>query len=280
MDSSRLDAGPNALLLKGPISLMLPGGTAEIGSISISELTTGPAIQTSLSVRQLDMDPILSRIWRRSVGGRLTGRLDPVHYARGTISADGALKADLFGGEAVIEKLGAAGLFSFPVFSMDLRWEDISLLELSRDTPFGRIQGVMRGRVKDLEIAQMQPQGFDLFLETVRKKGVPQEISIHAVDNIARIGSGQSLFKGGAGLLSVFFREFSYSKIGVRAVLENDTFRINGTIKEGDVEYLVKRGSFSGVNVVNQNPDNRTSFKDMLKRLQRIGSPGSAPEIR
>jgi len=66
----------------------------------------------------------------------------------------------------------------------------------------------------------------------------------------------------------------------VKAILENDTFRVNGTIREGDVEYLVKRGSFSGVNVVNQNPDNRISFKDMLKRIQRIGSSESAPLIR
>jgi hypothetical protein len=273
-------SGPNSLFLRGPISLLAPGGRVEIGSVSVAELATSPVIHTSLSVDQLDLDPVLSKIWRRSVGGKLSGRLDPVRYAGGAISTKGPLKADVFGGEVMIENLGVKGIFSFPAFSLDGRWEDISLLDLSIDTSFGRIQGILRGRVKELEIAQLQPQRFDLFLETVKKEGVPQKISIDAVDNIARIGGGQSPFRGAAGLLSTFFREFAYSKIGVKAILENDIFRINGTIKEGDVEYIVKRGSFSGVNVVNQNPDNRISFKDMLKRIQRIGSPGSAPVIR
>jgi hypothetical protein len=274
------NSGPNTVFLKGPISLTVPGGTVEIGSISAAELVTGPKIRTSISVKELGLEPVLSKTWNRSVEGKLTGRLDPVDYADGSISGKGELKADLFGGEAVIENLGVTGLFSFPVLSLDVRWEEISLLELSRDTSFGRIQGIMRGRVKDLEIAQLQPQKFDLFLETVNRKGVPQKISIAAVDNISRIGGGQSPFMGAAGLLTTFFKEFAYSKIGVKAVLENDVFQINGTIREGDVEYLVKRGSFSGVNVVNQNPDNRISFKDMLKRIQRIGSSESVPEIR
>ena len=37
---------------------------------------------------------------------------------------------------------------------------------------------------------------------------------------------------------------------------------------------MIKRGSFSGVDIINQNPDNRISFKDMVKRIKRIGSKG------
>jgi len=275
-----ISSGPNALLLRGPILLEVPGGAVEIGSVSAAELLTRPSIRTNLSMKELSLEPVLSKVWSRSLEGRVTGTLDPVIYSEDAVSAKGELKADLFGGEAIIENPSVTGLFTFPVFSLDARWRDISLFELSQDTPFGQIEGVMRGWVKALQIAQMQPQRFDLFLETVPRKGVPQKISIDAVDNIARIGSGQSPFMGAAGLFSKFFKEFTYSKIGVRALLENDTFRINGTIHEGDVEYLVKRGSFSGVNVVNQNPDNRISFKDMLKRIQRIGSSGEAPVIR
>ena len=51
-------------------------------------------------------------------------------------------------------------------------------------------------------------------------------------------------------------------------------FTVNGTIREGGTEYLVKRGSFSGVDIVNQNPDNRISFKDMVKRIKRVGAKG------
>ncbi|MBN1102009.1 MAG: hypothetical protein JXL84_01205, partial [Deltaproteobacteria bacterium] len=74
--------------------------------------------------------------------------------------------------------------------------------------------------------------------------------------------------------------EFPYRKIGVRASLENDVFKINGTIREDGMEYIVKRGGFSGVNVVNQNPDNRIRFKDMVKRIRRVGSSGSGPLVQ
>ena len=139
---------------------------------------------------------------------------------------------------------------------------------------------MLKGHVKDLEIAFGQAQRFDLLLETVRKKGVPQKISVRAVDNIAFIGGGQSPFVGFAGSLASLFRNFPYEQIGIRASLGNDVFRINGTIREGGMEYLVKRGGLSGVNVVNQNPDNRISFKDMVKRIKRVTARSGGPVIK
>jgi hypothetical protein len=85
---------------------------------------------------------------------------------------------------------------------------------------------------------------------------------------------------GLSGSFASLFKEFPYKKIGVHASLENDVFRVNGTIKEEGNEYLVKRGSFSGVNVVNQNTDNSISFKDMVKRLKRITAKGGGPVIK
>ena len=64
------------------------------------------------------------------------------------------------------------------------------------------------------------------------------------------------------------------------ASLNNDVFTINGTIVENGVEYLVRRSGLSGVDVVNLNPDNRISFKDMIKRIQRIQGSQSGPVIR
>ena len=66
----------------------------------------------------------------------------------------------------------------------------------------------------------------------------------------------------------------------MRAVLENDVFKINGTIKEGGKEFLIKRGGFSGVDVINQNPDNRRGFKDMVKILKRITTSKGGPVIK
>ena len=130
-----------------------------------------------------------------------------------------------------------------------------------------------------MEVVNGQPQKFNLRLETVPKKNVAQKINVKAVENIARIGGGSSPFSGLAGTFVSFFKDFSYQKIGMVASLENDVFKINGTEKEAGVEYLVKKGGIPGVDVVNTNPNNRISFKDMMKRIKRIKGTQGEPLI-
>ena len=187
------------------------------------------------------------------------------------------MKINAFQGEIVIFELGGSGLFGpVPLLKFGARVEDLSLADITRGTPFGEIRGILRGRVENVEITEGQPQKFDLLLETVKKSGTSQKISIKAVDNIALIGGAQSPFMGAAGILASFFKQLPYKRIGMRASLENDIFRINGTVLEGNREYLVKRGAFAGVNIINQNPDNRISFKDMVKRVKRVAQGAKA----
>jgi hypothetical protein len=150
---------------------------------------------------------------------------------------------------------------------------------MTKGTSFGEIEGILQGHIHDLEITNGQPQKFDLLLETIKTKGVDQEISVRAVDNISRIGGGASPFLGLAGALAGVIKNFPYSKIGIRSSLLNDAFRVNGSIKENGQEYLVKRGSFSGVNVVNRNPNTWISFKDMVKRIGRVITSEKDPKI-
>jgi hypothetical protein len=209
------------------------------------------------------------------LAGTLTGTLNPIRYKNHAVTTIGELKAEVFEGKIVLSDLGASGVFtSAPVFKLNVKWEDLLLSEMTTDTAFGTIEGVLEGQVRDVEMAYGQPQRFNLLLETVQKKGISQKISVKAVENIAQIGGGQSPFMGLAGAVASFFKKFPYEKIGIRSSLENDVFTVNGTIREGGTEYLVKRGSFSGVDIINQNPDNRVSFKDMVKRIKRIGSKG------
>ena len=137
----------------------------------------------------------------------------------------------------------------------------------------------MQGHIRDLEIAYGQPQKFDLLLETVKTKGVDQRISVEAMDNIARIGGGESPFMGLSGAFITVFDKLPYSKIGIHASLASDSFRIKGSDWEGGPDYLVKRGSFSGVDVVNRNPYTPISFKDMLNRIKGVMTSKSGPVI-
>jgi hypothetical protein len=277
-----LSAGPNLLSMRIPTSIEIPGGYVKVGTTVCRNLfSSRPSIETSLILNMDHIDPVISKKWPEPVEGSIRGKLAPVNFEGGAVRSHGEIRVSAFGGEIMFSNIGASGLFSSaPVFKLSGLWKDLSLAELTRSTSFGKIEGVLKGSIKDLEIAYGQPQRFDLLLETVKKKGVPQKISVRAVDNIALIGGGQSPFVGLAGSLASLFRNFPYEQIGVHAFLENDVFRINGTIREGGIEYLVKRSGISGVNVVNQNPDNRISFKDMVKRIKRVTAGSGGPVIK
>ena len=276
------DAGPNLLSVNSPTLLEVPGGKIRVGPVVIKGLTgTSPSVHTSLFIDSVKIAPLLAGIWTHPVLGTISGKLDPIGFERGNLKSAGEITAKVFDGDVIFSDMGASGLFTgTPVFRLNARWRNVSFSELTAGTSFGKIEGVLNGYARDLEISHGQPQKFDLLLGTEKKDGVPQRISVRAVDNIAQIGGGQSPFIGIAGLFSSLFKEFPYKKIGVHATLENDIFKMSGTIREGGKEYFVKRGLFSGVDVLNQNPDNRVSFKDMVKRIKRVTASGSGPVIK
>jgi hypothetical protein len=271
-----MDIGPNRMFVKSSTKIKTPGGDLGLGPVEVDGLYgPEPAIKTSLWFDAIKLQPFLSKIWPHPLPGSLSGRLDPLRYKSHTITSQGELSARVFGGRVVCSGLGASGIStSVPVFKLDIKGDNLLLADMTTDTSFGTIDGVLGGYIRNIQIAYGQPQRFNLLLETVKQKGVSQKISVKAIDNIARIGGGQSPFMGLAGVVASFFKKFPYRKIGIQADLENDLFTINGTIKEGATEYLVKRGRFSGVNVINQNPSNRASFKDMVKRIKRIAQQG------
>ena len=277
-----LDAGPNSLFVKSPTELMVPGGKVTLGPLSGRDIfSPALSIDTSLAINSVEIEPLVSKILQHPIQGTVIGRLDPIILQRNTLKTTGVIITKAFDGEIVLSDLGVSGIFtSFPVYKLSALLTHLNLETITTGTTFGKIEGILEGYINDIEITYGQPQKFDLLLETVPEEGVRQMISLKAVDNIAQIGGGASPFRGLAGSFTVLFKEFPYNKIGVKASLENDVFRVNGTNRKGDKEYLVERGRFSGVNIVNQNPDNRIRFKDMVKRIKRVTSGGRGPVIK
>jgi hypothetical protein len=238
------------------------------------------SVETSLTLNAIGVDPYLEGIWPNPTRGVMHGRLEKINFDGRTVTSQGQIAIEIFDGQIIIDDLGVSNIFSSaPVIKLNAQVHDLSLTDLTGGTSFGKIQGVLAGYIKDLEVVNGQPQKFNLRLETVPKKNVTQKINVKAVENIARIGGGSSPFSGLAGTFVSFFKDFSYQKIGMVASLENDVFKINGTEKEAGVEYLVKKGGIPGVDVVNTNPNNRISFKDMMKRIKRIKGTQGEPLI-
>lgn len=277
-----LQAAPNRLFMPEAITLAVPGGEVRVGPSEITKLMEpSPAIHTAVQFENLQLAPILSGIWPQPITGSAHGNLNPILIRGGQLQSTGEIKASIFKGAISLSELGARGLFSaLPVYRLNAGWDHLNLAQMTQGTSFGKIDGMLNGYAKNIEVSNGQLQRFNLLLDTVKTDDIPQKISVTAVDNIARLGGGQSPFVGMAGIFVSLFKEFPYQKIGVHATLENDVFRINGTIHEDGREYLVKRGFFSGVDVVNQNKGNQVGFKDMLKRIKRITSSKGGPIIR
>ncbi len=93
---------------------------------------------------------------------------------------------------------------------------------------------------------------------------------------MGRIRPGQGLTEVGVGLFTSLFMSYVYKCIGFSCSLRNDVFQIRGLIREGGVEYLIQKPPVFGINVINDNPDNRISSSGMQKRLERALSPETA----
>jgi len=264
---------PNSLSVHTPTRIKVPGGDITIKRLIISDIKPAsvPKIQAGISIAIKDTRPLFKDILHMPVRGDIEGNIDPIYIKNGAGKGLGKIIARIFDGQIIISDIHIRNIFrGLPFLALKADIKNLNLKKMTKGTSFGEIDGILDGYINGLEIACGQVQAFELMLETKEVDSIPQRISIAAVDNIAHIGGGQSPFMGLAGIIAKGFKTLPYSKIGIKASLKNDVFRINGTIKENNVEYIIKRGSFFGVNIVNQNPDNRISFKDMLRRIKRI----------
>ncbi len=186
------------------------------------------------------------------------------------IHCNGDIKINLFSGELLVNHLKVENIFSpSRSITMDAQWKDIDLKQLSSVTSFGLITGRLKGYVKNLRIAYGAPVAFDLVIES--QPGKNQIISVAAIENITQIGSATSPFQTIVGkAMTTFFKSFSYDRIGIRCTLKNDFFSLEGLIKEGKTEYLIRRRGIKGVNVINKQSPNLISWREMINRLKRI----------
>ena len=263
---------PNSLHLGGAIDVSLYGAKLTLRRIQVDEpLSPDFRLRMAAELDGLDLsriageDPMLE--------GRLGGILDPVIIGRERMTASGSLTGDLFDGRLDIHRVTVDRPFrAGREIGADVNVDRIDLERFSAALGVGRITGRLSGSMAGLRVAYGQPVAFHLKMESVPTKGVSQSVSLKAVNSISMVSTGSALSGLGVSLLTTFFREFPYAKIGFECGLKNDVFTVRGLIHEDGVEYLVKRSFFTGINVINRNPDNRIGFSDMLERAKRATS--------
>jgi hypothetical protein len=204
--------------------------------------------------------------------GEISGDLPVVGVAGKKLFTSGYLTATIFKGTVRIEKIWGQDLLDAGRrFGCDVTFTGVDLGALTQTIDVGRVTGIAEGYISDFVFSYGGPERFVFDISTVDARGVKKRVSVDFVDKLTILGSGSTLFSGVLkGGIKQFIHDYNYSKIGIHLELKNDYFTLRGTIHEGGTEYFIKRSGLTGINVINQNPDNRIRFNDMMGRLERI----------
>lgn len=265
-----------------PFSLDILGARLEFGETSLSIDPGAGAFhaRTSLKLPGFDLSRLKVGSAPSSLSGRAQAEFPVLDITAARITTTGRAELDIFGGRVVVRDVAVDTPFDAGrALSCDVDLQDLDLKKVTDVVPFGEVTGIIRGQVLGLTITYGQPESFNLSLESVPRKGVAQTFSLKAVDNLTVLSTGQQATAGSRPFWMRFMRGFRYAKIGIVSTLKNDIFTLNGTIHEKGLEYLVKRTALFGIDVINRMPETKTSFKDMMSRLERVGQSEN-PEVK
>jgi hypothetical protein len=265
----------NMLEVPEPVTVPFFGGAIHLYGVQVDDVLFPARYRFGVKIDNVDLGRMTRRLTGIEYPGTINADFGMMRYENNRITSEGRAVVNVFGGEIEATNFFAESIESpSRRFGSDIRFRDINLQELTRKIAIGQMTGIIRGSLKNLVMEYGEPASFTLEVESVEARGVEQWISVDAIQNISILGTGvdSPLNRG----ITQFFKEYPYDKIGFRCVLRNDQFSVNGTIHEGGKEYLVRRGFLRGVDVVNQNPDNVISFRDMEERIKRISRSAQA----
>ncbi|MGD0264169.1 MAG: hypothetical protein ABSD47_04320 [Candidatus Methylomirabilota bacterium] len=272
-----LTIAQNTLDIPEPVVVPFFGGHIRLYGVQVDDVLSPVRNRFGVKIENVDLGRMTRRLMGTEYPGTINADLGVMHYENNRIASEGRAVIHVFGGEIEATNFFAENITaSSRRFGGDITFRNINLEEVTRKIAIGKMAGIIQGSLKNLVVEYGQPASFTLEVESVEARGITQQISMDAIQNISILGTGagSALNRG----ITQFFKEYPYSKIGFRCVLNNDQFSVNGTIHEDGKEYLVRRGFLRGVDVVNQNPNNVISFKDMEERTERIfRSPQAEP---
>ncbi len=273
----RLNAVEGQWVLGAPLSIPVLDGALQIGALAAGDLFGG---ETELRL-DAHLEPISMRELSRALDwppltGRLAGALPGLRYTEGLLEFGGALRAEVFDGEVVVQDLRVARpLGPLARLQAEVGIRGLELRQVTEALAFGAMTGRLDGYVRNLEMIDWQPVAFDARIYTPPGDRSRRRISQRAVDNIASIGGG------GAGVLSTgflrFFDQFSYEAFGLGCRLERDVCAMSG-LETRDGGYVILRGrGLPRIDVLGF--VDRVSWSTLLAQLAGI-SESEGPEVR
>ena len=262
------------LFLFFPIEIGLWGSRLELGQSVLAINLVSPGIRgvSNLTLTDLDFSKLPFNSESFKLAGWASIPTSELEIRPGEFRLRGRLLADIFGGRLTVDDMRITDVFSAGrkiVFQAEVGGLDLG--KLTASVPFGEVTGIVDVSLRDFALSYGQPENFILSILSVPRKGVSRKFSLKAVNNLSVISSNGPAAAPSHNFLTKLVNSFNYSRIGIACSLKNDVFTLQGTIVEGGIQYLVRRSAFFGIDVVNGNPVNKISFKDMLGRMKRVG---------
>lgn len=263
----------NRLIMPDPIDFLIFGGEVRLTGFRVENLLFPEMrVVTGMTIKHLSLGDLTGQTSSILLPGIIDGEFSSIVFHDGKWSTKGELVAQIFRGRVTIENLFAGRLFtSSRFFGADAVFDNIDLEAVTENIKVGQMTGLIKGSLKNFMMEYGQPARFDLVITSDKSSKVPQQISVDAINNLSIISTGSGAVSAilNSGV-NRFFKEYPYSDIGIRCTLADDIFSLRGLIHDGGIEHLVRRTWLGGIDIVNQNPDNSISYKDMAERVERI----------
>lgn len=274
----RLQSQGNQYRLLEPAEVEVLDGRLLIEEWELSDPGSGAmrwhidAILTPVSMQR-----VTSALEWPPMQGQLSGVIPEVRYAEGRVEVGGMLLVRVFDGAIRLQDLRLdQPLGLVPQLRADIAIDNIDLEQLTGTFAFGKIEGRLDGRVRDLWLQNWQPLAFDAELVTPQDDASRHRISQKAVDNLSRIGGGvgQALSRTFLGV----FEEFPYDRLGIRCRLRNGVCEMGGVAPADEGYYLVK-GTWlpPRINVIGY--ADAVDWTALVERL-KAATAGGTPQVQ
>jgi len=215
------------------------------GSLDIHKMTLKDIFEPEISIQfDGEVQPISLGLITEKMGwpvmnGYISGKIPGMNKTGNIITFDGLLELSVFEGNMQIQDLSIERLFGIaPVIAADIKFQNLSLLQITSTYDFGDITGNINGFVNGMRITNWKADRLDAYIESVKVKGVKQLISQRAIDNISSIGGVQGAIS--RSFLKIF-DAFRYKKIGIGCKLRNSICEMSG-LKTTKNNYQIVEG--------------------------------------
>jgi hypothetical protein len=208
----------------------MAGGALTLDRFALTpaDATHGLRFVLGLEMRKLQLTPLAKAFGWPAFTGTLDGRLPAARYENDTLTFDGGLDAQVFGGKVAIAKLAMERPFGVaPTLSADISLDDLDLKTLTGVFGFGTITGRLDGSIRELRLLDWSPIAFDADLHSDPNHPDTRRISQRAVRDLSNVG-GSGIAGGLQAQALKVFQNFGYARLGLKCRLENNVCHMGG----------------------------------------------------